>query len=269
MRNKDRKDLEDFYYAALYDAIHTPPTTENLAITIRRLTAKIRRLSSQHMHGVLMDMEENDVLNEDITTYHYIQSRKRSKARLVTQILDNHGDIQNDKLVIMNIFTTFLESKYRTIQSDTSSFLKMTPCGMPQIPAGANIELEHLITMEGLQTAVNKGKSRKSPSPDGICHEYYKYMWNCCKDDLLDIINNMFLDGAMSNDQKHGHILCLPKASNPASPEHYRPLIPTINSSPESWHITYIHGWRKYSTKTNTVDGMENPSMMPLPLCVT
>jgi len=156
MRNKDRKDLEDFYYAALYDAIHTPPTTENLAITIRRLTAKIRRLSSQHMHGVLMDMEENDVLNEDITTYHYIQSRKRSKARLVTQILDNHGDIQNDKLVIMNIFTTFLESKYRTIQSDTSSFLKMTPCGMPQIPAGANIELEHLITMEGLQTMLKE-----------------------------------------------------------------------------------------------------------------
>ena len=95
MRNKDRKDLEDFYYAALCDAIRTPPTTENLAITIRRLTAKIRRLSSQHLRGVLTDTEEDDVvLNEDITTYHYVRSRKRSKARLVTQILDNHGDIQ-------------------------------------------------------------------------------------------------------------------------------------------------------------------------------
>jgi len=66
--------------------------------------------------------------------------------------------------------------------------------------------------------------SHHGKGPDGICHEYYKHMWNCCKDDLLGIINNMFLDCAVSIDQKHGHIVCLPKVSNPASPENYRPL---------------------------------------------
>ena len=48
-------------------------------------------------------------------------------------------------------------------------------------------------------------------------------MWNCCKEDLLDILN-MFLDGAVSVDQKLGHIVGLPNVSNPASPENYRPL---------------------------------------------
>ena len=203
IRNKERKDLENFYYAALYDAIRTPPTTENIATTIRRLTAKIRRLSDQQMRGVLIDTAENDaVLNEDITTYHYARSRKRSKARQVSQILDNHGNIQNDKSVIMNIFTTYLESKYRTINSEEICYKKMTACGMPKIPAEANTELELPITMEELRTAVNKGKCGKSPGPDGICHEYHKQMWNCCKEDLLDVIN-MFIDGAVTNDKKN------------------------------------------------------------------
>jgi len=51
---------------------------ENVAITIRRLKAKILRLDSKHMRGVLMDtVEHYNIQGEDITTYHYIHSRKR------------------------------------------------------------------------------------------------------------------------------------------------------------------------------------------------
>ena len=49
-------------------------------------------------------------------------------------------------------------------------------------------------------------------------------MWNCCKEDLLDVTNNTFIDGAVTNDKKHGNIVCLPKACNPVNPEIYRPL---------------------------------------------
>ena len=52
-----------------------------------------------------------------------------------------------------------------TIQSDTNSFLKMTSCGMPQIPAGANTELEHPITMDELRTDVKKGKAVSHRAP--------------------------------------------------------------------------------------------------------
>jgi len=124
----------------------------------------------------------------------------------------------------MNIFTNYLESKYRTINSEIIIYKKMTACGMPQISAEANTELEIPITMEELRTAINKGKCRKTTGPDGICHEYYKQMWNCCKEDLLDVINNMFIDGPVTNDKKHGNIVCLPKACNPVSPVNYRPL---------------------------------------------
>jgi hypothetical protein len=126
--------------------------------------------------------------------------------------------------VIVNIFTTFLASKYKNIQSDTSNFLKMISCRMPQIQREANTELEHPFTIKELRNAVDKAKHRKSPGPEGICHKFYKHIWDCSKNDLLDIVNNMYLDGVVSKEQKHGHIVCLPKVDNPVCPENYRPL---------------------------------------------
>ena len=59
--------MEDFYYAPIYDAVRFPPpsplpATENVAITNWRLKAKILRLTSKHMIGVLMDTVENDAV---------------------------------------------------------------------------------------------------------------------------------------------------------------------------------------------------------------
>ena len=54
-------------------------------------------------------------------------------------------------------------------------------------------------------------------------------MWDIIKNELLDIINVMYLEGVVSEAQKHGHIVCLPKIVFPAHPENYRPL--TILSS--------------------------------------
>ena len=48
-------------------------------------------------------------------------------------------------------------------------------------------------------------------------------MWENCNEDLLDVLNKLYIEGEASTEQKHGHILCLPKVNNPVSPEHYRP----------------------------------------------
>ena len=36
-RNKDRKDLEEFHYAAMYHALRTATASGNIAVTLRRL----------------------------------------------------------------------------------------------------------------------------------------------------------------------------------------------------------------------------------------
>jgi len=96
---------------------------------------------------------------------------------------------------------------------------------MPQIPRNANTELDHPITIEELRNSVDKGKHHKSPGPDGICHEFNKHMWDFCKNDLLENINNMCMEVSVSNKKKYGHIVCLRKVGIPLCPENYRPLI--------------------------------------------
>jgi len=95
---------------------------------------------------------------------------------------------------------------------------------MPKIPGDANNELVYPITMEELRKAVNKGKRHKSTGPDGICYELFKQIWDVIKNDMLDIINNMYMEGAVSDAQKHGHIVCLLITVAPLSPENYRTL---------------------------------------------
>jgi len=95
---------------------------------------------------------------------------------------------------------------------------------MPKIPEDVNTELDRPITMEGLREAVKKGKRQKSPGPDGICHKFFKQMCDVVKNDVLGIINNVSMEGSVSDAQKHGHILCLPKKVAPLSSENYSSL---------------------------------------------
>jgi len=46
---------------------------------------------------------------------------------------------------------------------------------------------------------------------------FFKQVWDVFKHDILDIINHMYMEGSVSDAQKHGQILCLPKKVVPAS----------------------------------------------------
>jgi len=92
--------MEDFYYEAIHHAIRSPFATEYVAIPIRRLKAKILRLASSYMRGMLIDTVEKDkIQGEDIITYQYIRSRKRKKTRLVKHILDEKDNTTLNKMI--------------------------------------------------------------------------------------------------------------------------------------------------------------------------
>jgi len=124
----------------------------------------------------------------------------------------------------MRQFTNILETKYSLLPIDTGSFQAMVSRELPKIPEDANPVLDDPITLEEVREAVQKGKRHKSPDPDGICHEFFIKKWDIVKDDLTDMIKYMYMEGSVSDSQKHGHILCLHKQATPMSPENYGPL---------------------------------------------
>jgi hypothetical protein len=56
-----------------------------------------------------------------------------------------------------------------------------------------------------------KRKPNKSPGSDGISHDFYKTMWDTIKYELLEVINQMYVDDQISDNQKHRTIVCVPK----------------------------------------------------------
>jgi len=74
-----------------------------------------------------------------------------------------------------------------------------------------NTTLEEPITMSELWNAITKGKPHKAPSHDGIGVEFFKGAWEIIKTELLQIMNNMYRDDKVLENQLKGLIVCIPK----------------------------------------------------------
>ena len=77
-----------------------------------------------------------------------------------------------------------------------------------RIPPEANVDLEAPISMDELEIAVRQGKNAKAPGHDGISHDFLKHKWKTIHQNLLQILNEMYVGGAILFSQKHGIIVC-------------------------------------------------------------
>jgi hypothetical protein len=84
--------------------------------------------------------------------------------------------------------------------------------------------LERPINAEELCAAIRKGALNKAPGVDGLCLEFYTANWDIIGPDLLELINQMFLNQTISPQQKQGIIVCLPKDTKDHTPAGYRPI---------------------------------------------
>jgi len=124
----------------------------------------------------------------------------------------------------MHTFKEYMQTKFVTIPMDGDSLRGLMGSVIKKLPQDAANALDTPITLDELRCAVRKGKFNKVPSADGIIHDLFKTMWETIKDDLLEIINHMYIDGKISDNQKHGMIICVPKKPRPTRPEDFRHL---------------------------------------------
>jgi hypothetical protein len=80
------------------------------------------------------------------------------------------------------------------------------------------------ITVEELKAVVFKGDSKKSLARDGIGLEFFKVLWEGIAGDIRTLFNQMLRDRKLSEHQKQGVIVCIPKNARPHTPEGYRPI---------------------------------------------
>jgi hypothetical protein len=161
------------------------------------------------------------MVGEELSIHHFIQEIKRQKARSVTHIYDQEGNRGTSSADIRRIFMNHMRHKYDHIPIDQANIDRMVDCGM-KIPAVAHAILEEPIDIEELLHTIRKGKPNKATGHDGISLDFFKKTLDLTKRNLLTIMNNMYKDREMTENQKHGIIVCIPKTNHPTRIEEYR-----------------------------------------------
>ncbi|KAK1422577.1 hypothetical protein QVD17_17860 [Tagetes erecta] len=66
--------------------------------------------------------------------------------------------------------------------------------------------------------------SDKAPGPDGFCFAFIKRFWELLEPDFVDILNNFYQDGGISNVCSSSFITLVPKIKDPTFFDEYRPI---------------------------------------------
>jgi len=101
-------------------------------------------------------------------------------------------------------------------------------------------------------------EKHKASSNDGISHDIFRLTWLTTQYDMLEIMNQMFVDEKLMDSKKHGIIVGLEKIPRPIRLEVYRILTPPCIQISNCWRellqTGYANGWKTFSILVNIVE---------------
>jgi hypothetical protein len=224
-RKKDATAFKNFYYETIYDIISGTLPHEKKAIHLRHLKAKITRLHNNERKKILSTIDDDVSTEEEEvpTLFHYVKIKKRNDARTVTQIQDANNKTQTAPLKIIQVFADHFRKKFEPIRIREESFRKLVESIPKTIPTESHYVMDAPITIDELKQAVRNGKLNKAPGSDGIRHDFFAKAWDMCKDYMVKLLNETYMEGRITETQKRGLIVCIPKTKNPIRVD-FRPL---------------------------------------------
>jgi len=169
---------------------------------------------------MLLDTDEKDKMDsEEPTLYHVLKIQKQRTTRAIQMVQDPLGHIHETPQGIIQIFARYFNVKSAPIEVDVSAIEEKAKT-IREISPNTYAELaEKPITPEEIHTALQKEGRNKAPDSDGIGLEFYTTNWKIIKDDIAEILNQMFLQRSITQQQKHGTIICGPKSNAVQTPE--------------------------------------------------
>jgi len=111
---------------------------------------------------------------------------------------------------------------YDTIEVNNASVVKLMKVVRREQNTSYEGMLESPFEPTEIYRVIQAGGRKKAPENDGLGREIYSHNWAILKDDLFEVINQVFWTGNISQQQKRGEVVFLPKAHGNQTPEDYR-----------------------------------------------
>jgi hypothetical protein len=175
---------------------------------------------------MMFDMNEPYALEgEEMSLYHVLKMQKRKEEGTIYQIQNNHGTVHTAPLDVNQVFVQHLQDTYENINVHEESIRVLVEAVNHNAGIKYEDTLHDPITQEELRAAIRNGGKYKAPGSDGISAEFFRLHYDILQEDLLEVINQIYMNLMMTPRQKHGILLCLPKHRNAQTPADFRPII--------------------------------------------
>jgi hypothetical protein len=100
----------------------------------------------------------------------------------------------------------------------------MATTGHQRLPEAWKGTLDRPLTTDEIYRMIHKGGERKAPDRDGISNEFFKTNLEGLKEEMLKIFTQMLAEEKLTELQKRGVMVCIPKSDKAAAPDNYRPI---------------------------------------------
>jgi hypothetical protein len=198
-RRRDRRLLENFSYEAINNLLQTPGDHATTTITLKKMKAKITRLHSEEQKRLFLNNDGRDGLEgKEPSLCHLLKARKRQETTTIRTLHDGNGVLQTTTANILKNFKDYMLENFSRIHTDSDSLRRLLDNGHNTLPLEAAEAINKPITLGEVKCAVHKRKPNKAPGGDGISHDFYKTMWDTIKYELLEVINQMYVDDQIS-----------------------------------------------------------------------
>jgi hypothetical protein len=225
-RRMDDIALENFYHACLYDLVRRPSHQEEGIAAVNQCKGKIIRLYSARLARGNIELQSPDALQKERTTlYRLIKRRQRRVQQTITAVHDpTNGTLATTTRSIVTAFSSYLRLKYSPLPVDKESIRNMADAGLTRLSEDWRDSLDRPLMSEELKAAINKGDGNNAPGRDGIGLGLCEATWDALKDDWLNLFSQIFTTNNVSEQQKRGVIVCVPKTARPHQPSDCRPI---------------------------------------------
>ena len=133
-RNADRRELEDFYYPAIYDVLRGPGPHTDKMVHLKRLNAQLVRLNSSYRR-LLVDSAGHDLIaGEHPSLDHLLRNRKRKENRLIRQNVEDNDERHTTSMTILRAFAAHFRQTFQSIESQDQCAKQFLECGLCSIP---------------------------------------------------------------------------------------------------------------------------------------
>ncbi|CAC5371645.1 unnamed protein product [Mytilus coruscus] len=177
-------------------------------VTINNFSEIIIDLENKEKKGTIIRSRQ-DYYEEDIDNIDFFKREEdqRGDKREVESILDKNGKSCTSRSEVMKVVTDFYSDLYKSQNIDRHSMIAyLEDLELNKLTEEDKTNFDTFITQDECLKLLKEFKNNKSPGVDGIGKSFYTKFWNIIGEDLVEVLNNVYLNRELTESMKTGLI---------------------------------------------------------------